>query len=95
MDFLLYEVSAQRGDAHNAAWFACAVIARNFVRWTIILGKHDPVNNRTIRTRIIAIPAVAANRSGRHTLRLPTNWPWRKDFNTMLQNLRALPGPAG
>jgi len=79
----------------NAAWFACAVIAHNFVRWAVILGKHEPVNNRTIRTRIIATPAVAANRSGRHTLRLPTNWPWRENFNTMLENLRALPGPAG
>jgi len=79
----------------NAAWFACAVIAHNFVRWAVILGKHETVNNRTIRTRIIATPAVAANRSGRHTLRLPTNWPWRQGFTTMLQNLRALPGPAG
>jgi len=71
------------------------VIAHNFVRWAVILGKHEPVNNRTIRTRIIAVPAVAANRSGRHTLRLPTNWPWRESFNTMLENLRVLPGPAG
>jgi len=50
---------------------------------------------RLARTRIIATPAVAAHRSGRHTLRLPTNWPWRQSFTTMLQNLRALPGPAG
>lgn len=81
--------------AANAAWFACAVIAHNLTRWAVILGKHDPVNNRTLRTRIVAVPAVAANRSGRRTLRLPTNWPWRNDFTTMLENLRALPGPAG
>jgi len=79
----------------NAAWFACATIAHNFNRWAVILGKHEPVNNRTLRTRIIAVPAVAANKSGRHTLRLPTNWPWQKAFTTMLDNLRALPGPAG
>ena len=79
----------------NAAWFACAVIAHNLNRWALILGEHEPVNNRTLRTRIIAIPAVAVNRSRRHTLRLPTNWPWRDDFTTMLENLRALPGPAG
>jgi len=78
----------------NAAWFACATIAHNFTRWAVILGKHDPVNNRTLRTRIIAIPAVAANKSGRHTLRFPTNWPWRKAFTIMLNNLRAIPGPA-
>ncbi len=60
----------------NAAWFACAVIAHNLTRWAVILGKHhDPINNRTLRVRIIAVPAVAVNRSGRHTLRFPTNWP--------------------
>jgi len=79
----------------NAAWFACAVIAHNFARWAVILGKHEPVNKRTLRTRIIAVPAVAANRSRRHTLRFPTNWPWQAAFTTMLENLRALPGPAG
>ncbi|MGK2901836.1 MAG: IS1380 family transposase [Mycobacterium sp.] len=78
----------------NAAWFGCAVIAHNLTRWSVILGHHDPVNNRTIRTRIIAVPAVAANRSGRHTLRFPARWPWQQQFTTMLTNLRALPGPA-
>jgi hypothetical protein len=79
----------------NAAWFACAVIAHNLARWTMLLGKHEPINNRTLRTRIIAVPAVAANRSRRHTLRFPARWPWQHEFNTVLTNLRALPGPAG
>jgi hypothetical protein len=79
----------------NAAWFACAVIAHNLGRWTVLLGKHDPINTRTLRVRIISIPAIAVNRSGRHTLRLPTHWPWRDHFTTTLTNLRALPGPAG
>ena len=55
----------------NAAWFACAVIAHNLTRWTVLIGKHEPVNTPTLRTRIIAVPAVAANRSRRHTLRFP------------------------
>ena len=79
----------------NAAWFACAVIAHNLGCWTIIIGKHEPVNTRTLRVRIITVPAVQANRSGRHTLRFPTRWPWQNDFNTVLDNLRALPGPSG
>ena len=81
--------------AANAAWFACAVIAHNFNRWALMLGGVEPMNNRTLRVRIIAVTAVAVNRSRRHTLRLPTNWPWQHDFTTMLKNLRALPGPAG
>ena len=54
----------------NAAWFACATIAHNLNRWAVILGEHEPVNNRTLRTRIIAIPAVTVNRSG-HLRALP------------------------
>ena len=81
--------------AANAAWFTCAVIAHNFNRWASILGEVEPMNNRTLRVRIITVPAVAVNKSRRHTLRLPTNWPWKDDFTTMLENLRALPGPAG
>ena len=61
----------------------------------VALGEHHPINNRTLRTQIIAVPAVAVNRSGRRTLRVPTRWPWQDDFTTMLENLRALPGPAG
>lgn len=79
----------------NAAWFACAVIAHNLACWATVLGDHESVNTRTLRTRIIAVPAVAVNRSGRHTLRFPTYWPWRTAFTNMLTNLRALPGPAG
>ena len=79
----------------NAAWFACAVIAHNLARWTVLHGKHEPVNTRTLRTRLITVPAVQANRSGRHTLRFPTRWPWQHEFNTILANVRALHGPAG
>ena len=35
----------------NAAWFACAVTAHNCSRWAVILGQHEPVNNRTLRAR--------------------------------------------
>lgn len=81
--------------AANAAWFTCAIIAHNLARWTTALGGHEPVNTRTLRVRIVSIPAVRVNRSGRQTLRFPTRWPWQEAFTTMLTNLRALPGPAG
>jgi hypothetical protein len=79
----------------NAAWLACAVIAHNLTRWATLLGDQPAVNNATYRTRITAVPAVAVNRSGRLTLRLPTRWPWSTEFNSLLAALRALPGPAG
>jgi hypothetical protein len=79
----------------NAAWLSCAVIAHNLTRWATTLGEQPAINNNTFRTRITAVPAVAVNRSGRLTLRLPTRWPWHTEFNSTLAALRALPGPAG
>jgi len=79
----------------NAAWLACAVLAHNLIRWTVRLGDIHPDDQltvaRTIRTRLIALPGRLVNRSGQHTLRLPTRWPWADQFLTALTRLRAIP----
>jgi hypothetical protein len=79
----------------NAAWLACAVLAHNLIRWTTHLGDIHPDDQltvaRTIRTRLIALPGRLVNRSGQHTLRLPTRWPWADQFLTALTRLRAIP----
>ncbi len=79
----------------NAAWLACAVLAHNLIRWTVRLGDVHPDDQltvaRTIRTRLIALPGRIVNRSGKHTLRLPTRWPWADTFPTALTRLRAIP----
>ena len=50
---------------------------------------------RTIRTRLLTLPARIVNRAGRTTLQLTTNWPWKSTFTTALDTLRALhPAPA-
>ena len=78
----------------NAAWLCCAVMAHNLIRWTATLGDITPEDQltvaRTIRTRLIAVPARLVNRSGIPTLRLPTRWPWRTMFTHALHQLRAL-----
>jgi hypothetical protein len=79
----------------NAAWLGCAVIAHNVARWSCLLSDQPTITNTTFRTRITAVPAVAVNRSGQPTLRLPTRWPWATNFTSVLTALRALPGPAG
>jgi hypothetical protein len=79
----------------NAAWLSCAVLAHNMIRWTAQLGDVHPDKQltvaRTIRTRLIALPGRIVNRSGRHTLRLPTRWPWANAFLDALAHLRAIP----
>jgi Transposase DDE domain group 1 len=79
----------------NAAWLACAVLAHNLIRWTARLGDVHSDEQltvaRTLRTRLLALPGRVVNRSGRHTLRLPTRWPWADAFLRALERLRTIP----
>ncbi len=47
------------------------------IRWTAIAGRVRVDNQlivaRTLRTRLLAIPGRLVNRSGRSTVRMPTN----------------------
>ena len=79
----------------NAAWLACATLAHNLGVWTSLLATQPAVTNRTRRTRLISIPAVIVNRSGRTMLRFPARWPWANAFTTTLNAIRALPPPSG
>ena len=88
------------GNFHaNSAWLQCAVLAHNLIRWTAIAGKIRVDNQlivaRTLRTRLLAIPGRLVNRSGRPTLRMPTNWPWATSFTTALDALRGLEPATG
>ncbi len=78
----------------NSAWFQIAVLAHNMIRWTAHLGGHHTdrlIVARTIRTRLLALPARLVNRAGRLTLRLPARWPWATTFTSLLAALRGLP----
>jgi hypothetical protein len=75
------------------------VLAHNLTRWTAVLGKirvdDQLVVGRTIRTRLLALPARLVNRSGRPTLRMPTGWPWANLYVTALNSLRDLQPATG
>lgn len=79
----------------NAAWLACAVLARNLPRWTARLGGLHPHGQltvaRSIRNQVLCLPGRLVNRSRRHVLRLPTSWPWAATFIAALDTIRALP----
>ena len=46
---------------------------------------------RTVRVRLYRIPGRVVNHRGRFLLRLPARWPWARTYQTILDNLRALP----
>ena len=79
----------------NGAWLCCAVLAHNLLRWSATTGTRSPVRElivgRSVRTRLIAVPARLVNRAGKPTLRCPQGWPWAEWFTRRLAALRALP----
>jgi hypothetical protein len=83
----------------NGAWLCCAVLAHNLIRWTTTIGRAGPVTEltvaRTVRTRLIAMPARLVNRAGTPTMRGPAGWPWANQFAEVLTRLRALPPAPG
>ncbi len=79
--------------AANAAWMNFNLIAHNLGRWTARIGAGDqpiPMTTKTLRTRLLALPGRITTSARQHTLHLPTLWPWRDQFNTTLENLRAV-----
>jgi hypothetical protein len=82
------------GQMHaNSAWTVIAAIAHNLARWSTLIGlPHRPVQTaHTRRRQLLSIPGRLVHTARTWTLRLPARWPWRTDFLTVLDAIRALP----
>ena len=79
--------------AANSAWTVIAALAHNLARWTTLIGLPTaPVQTaHTRRRHLLQIPGRLTRTSRRWTLRLPARWPWKTDFTTVLDAIRALP----
>jgi hypothetical protein len=77
----------------NAAWLVLATLAHNVLRWTARLGAitDGAVVAKTIRRKLLTIPGRLTRTARKHTLHLPSRWPWREAFLAALRRLRALP----
>ncbi len=80
----------------NAAWTVIACLAHNLLRFTqtIALPHATTRTARTLRRRLLTLPARLVRSARRTTLRMPARWPWADDFLAALRRLRALPPPA-
>jgi Transposase DDE domain group 1 len=80
----------------NSAWTVIAAIAHNLARWTTLIGlPNRPVQTAAARRRhLLQIPGRLTSTSRRWTLRLPTRWPGKTDFLTVLDAIRTLPARA-
>jgi Transposase DDE domain group 1 len=69
----------------NAAWLTLAAIAYNLTRAAAVLaGTHwARCRTRSIRARLINVPARVASSARRLTIHLPTRWPWHHGFDNL------------
>lgn len=82
--------------AANAVWLALNVLAHNLLRWLDRLAlATSGWTAKTFRYRFFAVPGRLV-RSGRQLwLRLPAQWPWRSQFEGVLERLgHSPPQPA-
>ncbi len=73
-----------------------AALAHNLARWSTLIGHPNrPVQTANARRRhLLQIPGRLTRTSRHWTLRLPARWPWKTDFLTVLDAIRALPARA-
>ncbi len=77
----------------NSAWTVIAALAHNLARWSTLIGlPNRPVQTAAARRHhLLRIPGRLTRTSRQWTLRLPSRWPWKTDFLTVLDAIRALP----
>ena len=82
--------------AANAAWLVLAVIAFNLTRAAATLTGPTlaKATTATIRRRLVHVPARTARRARRLTLHLPMGWPWRREWQRLLDHASGRPPPA-
>jgi hypothetical protein len=76
----------------NAAWIAFGVIAFNLSRAAAHAAGIGKARMRTIRDRIIRVPARLATRARQLVIHLPARWPWQQPWMRLWQ---AATGPPG
>jgi DDE family transposase len=83
--------------AVNKAWCAAVCIAVDLIAWlrlyalTGALAKAEP---KTLRYRLLYIPARLVHARRYRWLRLPRTWPWATQLATAIDTIRRMPMPA-
>ncbi|MEI8083211.1 MAG: transposase, partial [Actinomycetes bacterium] len=69
----------------NGAWLVAATIAYNLTRALGIgaEGQFAKAETATVRNRLINTPARISRSARRHTMHLPTRWPWAEHWLNM------------
>lgn len=86
-----------RDFAINTAWLSTVAIAADLVAWLRLLALTGPlatVEPKTLRYRLLHVPARLTRSARRRQLRLPATWPWVNDLVAVFARIAAIPLPA-
>ncbi|MGW3660748.1 transposase [Streptomyces sp. NPDC005151] len=80
----------------NAAWLTATMLAADLRVWLQLLaldGEEARATPKTLRYRILHVPARLVRGQRKRRLKLPGTWPWAKAITTAFQRILALPRP--
>jgi len=84
----------------NQAWLIATMIAADLTSWTRLLaftGDAAPLATcepKTLRYRLLHVPARLVHTGRRRRLRIPQTWPWAVAIVAVFANIAAIPPPA-
>jgi len=84
----------------NQAWLIATMIAADLTAWTRLLaftGDAAPLaacEPKTLRYRLLHVPARLVHTGRRRRLRIPQTWPWAAAIVAAFANITAIPPPA-
>ena len=81
----------------NSGWCHAVAIAADLLAWFKLLGCHGELARaepKTLRYRMLAVPARLTRGQRQRWLRLPRHWPWSQALATAIDKIRHLPLPA-
>jgi hypothetical protein len=80
----------------NTAWCHAVTIAVDLLAWLKLLGLPAALSRcepKTLRYRVLQVPARLVHGQRRRRLRLPQNWPWSQALADAINKIRNIPLP--
>lgn len=80
--------------AHNTVWLMIVAIAADLIAWLKLLALHTDQATaapKTLRYRILHVPARLTHGQRLRHIRLPENWPWTKHIQKAFARITAIP----
>jgi len=87
-----------REFAINTVWVQISALAADLTRWLQLLALHDTpalakAEPKTLRFRMLHVPARHTRGARRHRLQIPKSWPWAAQIAAAFARIAAIPAP--